>query len=157
MIDLIKPYLSAAAGVLLLAALGYTHAKAYTSGEANIQAKFDTYKEHINEQVSKATIEAARIAKMQDDKYQRARADYADSARDLAGVLNRLRDGTFVLRDGTVQIPECSGGTVPSEAGDPCGIDTTVTARERACQGSQFYADALRDTLQCSKLIDLVK
>lgn len=152
MIDQLRIYVCGAVIVALLAAVGLSRWELHS-----VTKEFANYKESINEQVAAAKIEAARIAKIQDDKYQRARADYADSVRNLDSILNRLRSGQIVSRDSGMQMAGSSSGAVPAEAGYPTRIDTTVTARERACQGTQFYSDALRDTLQCQRLIELVR
>ena len=140
----------------LMLGLGLTHWKAYSHGKEVVQAKFDTYKGNINDQVQKANAKATAIKAEQDAKYDKAKLDYADVSRDLDAALKRLRKPPSVPRNESLPVAGCSGDTVSTEAGNTERIAPAVEITAGACEGSEFWENALRDTLQCSRLIEFV-
>lgn len=144
----------------LLAALygGYQYVQhtGVVQGRAEVQAKFDKYKENINDQVQKAKVDAAKTKLEQDAKEAKAKLDYAATRKQLAAALARLRKPKVVPRDGGLPVAGCSSSPVPTEAGDTGGTAPAVEVAAGACEGTEFYTLALQDTLQCSRLIEFV-
>lgn len=150
----------AAIASILLSIYGvywYIDNRGYNRGRAEIQAKFDIYKGEINEQVAAAKTSAAKIAKAQDDKYQRARADYSDSDRNLNSILDRLRSGEIVPRGEALPVAGRGSDTVPGEAENPTRTADPTEIEAGACEGTKFYAEALKDAAQCDALIEFVR
>lgn len=117
-----------------------------------VTEEFREYKENINAQVQKAAIAKAVTEAAQNAKYTAARTDLNNTRRDLDSILGRLRDGALVSRDEGVCLAGSGGSTVPGKAADTGGTSIALATREGTCESS-FYADALRTTLQCKKLI----
>jgi len=156
MIDLIKPYVTYAGLIIIAGVLTYSHMQAYQAGEASIQAKFDSYKDNINDQVQKAKDEKLRIEAEQNAKYDAARADYLDANRKLRDALDRLRKPQIVPRDGSMPVAGSSSNNLPGSSENTSGTNSTTSLATGACQNTEFYKLALMDTLQCSQLIELI-
>jgi len=144
----IKDYLLAGAIIVLLTGIGISRWELYS-----VTKEFNEYKESINEQVQKNVAEKARIEKEQNDKYQLAEAGYSGA---LSVLNQRLRDLQNLPRDNPLQVAGCSSGTVSGEATYTIGTTIRLATRKGTCESS-FYADALRTTLQCQRLIEFVK
>lgn len=151
--------LGAAAAVLAALYGGYQYIQhtGVVQGRAEVQKKFDAYKENINDQVQKANEKAATTKLIQDAKFALAKSTYAADTARLNAALARLRNPETVPRDGSVQVAGCGTGSMPPKTGDTGGTAPTVEARAGACEGTEFYTLALQDALQCSRLIEFVK
>jgi len=156
MISMVKPYLYGALAVLLLGAIAFSYSNGRASGKAEVQAKFDAYKENINDQLSKAVTAKAKLEAEQNAKFLAAKLDYSDARRNLDSILARLRDGTFVLGGETLPVAGNSPGGVSGKTTDTSKLVVTPRTFSGTC-GFDFYAAALRDNLRCQALIDFVK
>ena len=116
---------------------------------------FNQYKEDQHDLIQKAAIEKSRIEKEQNDKYKLAEDGYSGA---LSILNDRLRNAKIVSGSGCVPVASSgsSNGTVPEASTYSIGTTTTLATRKGTCESS-FYADALKTTLQCQRLIDLVK
>ena len=136
--------------------LGLTHWKAYSHGKEVVQVKFDTYKGNINDQVQKANAKAAAIKLEQDAKLAKAKTDYDADRRRLDAALAGLRKSQIVPRNESLPVAGCGSDSMPSETGNTERIAPAAEITAGACEGSEFWENALKDTLQCSKLIEFV-
>ena len=144
----------------LLAALyggyQYIHHGGVVQGRAEVQAKFDSYKGNINDQVEKAKADAAKIKLEQDAKYSKAQSDYAADRAKLVTILNGLRKSQAVPRDGSLPVAGGSSGSMPAETADTGGTNVPLATFQGTCD-ADFYAAAMKDVLQCERLIEFVK
>ena len=150
-IDQIKNYAFGIVLVVLITILGMTKWQLNS-----VTKEFTEYKENINDQISKAEIEKARIEAAQKAKYDSAKSDY-DTDRDrLADIIRRLRESGTVPRNETLRVAGDSPSTLPRKAEDTAGAieSAALTARARC---PSFYSEAMMDALQCSRLIEFVK
>jgi len=144
----IKDYLLAGAIIVLLTGIGISRWELYS-----VTKEFNEYKESIHDQIQKNVAEKARIEKEQNDKYQLAEAGYSGA---LSVLNQRLRDLQNMPRDNTLQVAGCSSGTVPGEATYTIGTQIRLATFKGTCD-RDFYEAAMRDTLQCQRLIEFVK
>jgi len=156
MIDLIKPYVTYAGLIIIAGVLTYSHMQAYQAGEASIQAKFDSYRDNIHDQLQKAKDEKLRIEAEQNAKLDKARRDYLDAARKLDDYFAGLRKLSDLQRNSGLLVAGSSAGAMSGEATYPSGTRERPQIETGACQGTEFYKLALMDTLQCSQLIELI-
>lgn len=159
MFEQIKAYANLILAAGLLAALGYSHYYAYShgkaAGKAVVQAKFDSYKANINDQVQKAKDEAAIEKQRQENKYEQAQAAYSDVSRNLDVALKRLRDLKTVPGNPSVPVAGSGSGTMPSKTEDTPRADQAVITGT-GIESTAFYSAAMSDTLQCRELIRFV-
>lgn len=141
----------------LMVGLGWTHWKAYSHGKEVVQVKFDTYKGNINDQLQTANAKAAAIKLEQDAKLAKAKTDYDVDRRKLDTALAGLRKSQVMPRNESLPVAGCSDNPMPTEAGNTERIAPAVEITAGACEGSEFWENALRDTLQCSQLIEFLK
>jgi hypothetical protein len=151
MIAYIKTY---ACGVVIVVLLTITGIIGWQLHSA--KTEYETYKDSINDQVQKAKIEKARIEAEQKAKYDRGVADYASDIDRLNRILNGLRKSGAVPREAGVRVAGSSPDSLPREAEDTARTlkDFATTARTEC---PTFYSEAMRDALQCSRLIEFVK
>lgn len=135
----------------------YVQHTGVVQGRAEVQKKFDAYKENINDQVKKAKDDAAKTKLEQDTKEAKAKLDYDTARKQLAAALARLRKPEIVPGNGSVPVAGCSSSSMPAKASDTGGTAPAVEVAAGACEGTEFYTLALQDTLQCSRLIEFVK
>lgn len=153
-------WMRVAGGAGLLAALyggyQYIHHGGVVQGRAEVQTKFDKYKENINDQVQKAKADAAKTKLEQDAKFAKSQTDYAADRAKLVAILNGLRKSQAVPGDGGLPVAGSGVSPMPAQTGNTSG---TAPAIEIAAgiRGTAFYANAMSDTLQCSRLIEFVK
>lgn len=120
-----------------------------------VSHQFTNYKESINDQVQQAKNEKQRIEAEQDKRYADAQTGYAGAI----DILNkRLRNVQAVSRPGCVPVADQGGtqGTVPEGARDTAGIEARLITYSGTCS-VDFYADAMRDNLQCQSLLEYLK
>ena len=122
----------------------------------SVETEYKTYKDSINDQLSKAKIEKARIEAEQKAKYDRGAADYAADISRLNRILNGLRKPKVVSGNEALRVAGDSPDSMPRKAEDTARTlkDFAATARV-GCPA--FYSEAMRDALQCSRLIEFVK
>lgn len=135
----------------------YIHHDGVVQGRDEVQKKFDAYKENINDQVQKANAKAAADKAEQDAKYAKAQGDYATTRKQLAAALARLRKSEAVPGDEGVPVAGCGTGSMRTETTDTSGTTPAVEVTAGACEGTEFWENALKDTLQCEALINFVK
>lgn len=150
-----RRYLNAIIAVVLLAGIGWSHWKAYSGGKGVVQAKFDEYKESINDQVQKANAKAAQIKADQDAKFTKAQSDYSATRKQLDAALARLRKPQAMPGNESLPVAGCSSDSVSTETADTAGTAPAVEIAAGIRQTS-FYANAMSDVLQCSRLIDFL-
>jgi hypothetical protein len=121
----------------------------------SVETEYETYKDSINDQVQKAKIEKARIEAEQKSKYDRESADYAADIGRLSRILNGLQKSGAMPREAGVRVAGSSPDSLPGKTEDTARTlkDFATTARV-GCPA--FYSEAMRDTLQCSRLIQFV-
>jgi len=149
--DVIKNYvLSLIAGALII---GF----AYTKWELySVTKEYHEYRANIEEQVRIAKEKAAKIKLEQDAKYEQAQKDYAASARDLDAALARLRDIKAMSGNSGLRMAGRSTSGMSAETADSRRIAPAITI-EAGVRQTAFYAEAMKDTLQCQRLIEFVK
>lgn len=129
----------------LAAILALVGALTFTGWKLNsVTVQFTQYKEAVNDQAQQAKNEKIRIESEQREKFNKKSLELADSKRRLADAFERMRNNPG------------GSSTVSSETGDPNRIKEAAETQAGACEGTQFWEDALSDTLQCSKLIEFV-
>ena len=150
MIANIKTYACAVVIIVLLTITGMTKWQL-----SSVQSEYKDYKDSINDQLQKAKIEKARIEAEQKAKYDRGSADYAADVDRLNRILDGLRKPKVVSGNETLRVAGSSAGSLPREAEDTARTlkDFATTARV-GCP--TFYSEAMRDILQCSRLIEFV-
>jgi len=119
----------------------------------SVTKEYADYKENINDQVQKAINEKARIEAEQNAKYTMAQTGYAGALDELN---RRLRNAENLPRSTSVQVAGCSGSTVSEASTDTTRTQVRLKAFKGTCD-AEFYAEALRDNLQCQSLIDFIK
>lgn len=121
-----------------------------------IQTEFNEYRRILDDQISQNKAEAAATEKRQNEKYKVAQTAYEVDSRKLTSTIKRLRDIAAVSGSGT--LPVAGGSSVPmlEAPTDTSRATPAVEIGDRACEGTQFWEDALKDTLQCRALIDFV-
>lgn len=162
MLDQIKIYANAILAVCLLAGLSYSHYYSWShgkaAGEAVVQAKFDSYRNNINDQVQIAKSNAALEKQKQEREYEKAKFDYNNVSRDLDVALARLRKSKTVPREGSMPVAGIGSGTVPTETKDTSRVIDAPSFRAGTFRSVEdFYDAALKDTAQCKKLIEVVR
>ena len=150
MIADIKTYACGVVIVVLLTIAGMTKWQLHS-----VETEYKTYKDSINDQLSKAKIEKARIEAEQKAKYDRESADYAADIDRLNRILNGLQKSGAVPREAGVRVAGSSAGSLPGKAEDTARTlkDFATTARTEC---TAFYSEAMMDALQCSRLIEFV-
>ena len=151
MIAQTQAYICAAIIICLLTVTGMAKWQLHS-----VETEYKTYKDSINDQVQKAKIEKARIEAEQQAKYDQESADYAADIDRLSHILDGLRKPKVVSGNETLRVAGSSAGSLPREAEDTARTlkDFATTARV-GCPA--FYSEAMRDALQCSRLIQFVK
>jgi len=122
----------------------------------NIQSEFDEYKGVVHGQLQKAISEKEFIERKYKADLDTARSKYADARRNLDNALERLRNTQAVPRDGTVQVAGCCSDSVPCTEANSGGAVVRLATFTGTCD-ADFYAEAMRQTLQCKSLIDYLK
>lgn len=120
-----------------------------------VSHQFTNYKESVHDQVQQAKNEKQRIEAEQNKRYADAQTGYAGAL----DVLNkRLRNAETVPRAGCVQVADQggAGGTVPEGARDTTGVEARLITYRGTCS-IDFYADAMKDNLQCQSLIEYLR
>jgi len=150
MIADIKTYACGVVIVVLLTITGMTKWQLHS-----VETEYKEYKDSINDQLSKAKIEKARIEAEQKSKYDREIADYAADVDRLNRILNGLQKSGAMSRETSVRVAGSSPDSLPRKAEDTDRTlkDFATTARV-GC--TAFYSEAMRDVLQCSRLIQFV-
>ena len=151
MIDQIKNYACAAIVICLLTVAGITKWQLHS-----VETEYKEYKDSINDQLSKAKIEKARIETEQKAKYDRESADYAADIDRLNRILNGLQKSGAVPREAGVRVAGTDSSIMPGKA-----EDTTRTLKDFATTARigcpAFYSEAMKDALQCHHLIEFVR
>lgn len=145
---MIKTYFYGAMWILLVCLLGYSHYKAYKAGEYHI-------KEINHDAIQQAKNEKERIEKEHSERYEMARIGYSGAIR----ILNdRMRNLETLPRGKDVCMASSNSpeGTMPRSPEDTPRTITRLATFEGACD-SAFYDAAMKQTLQCQALIDLLK
>ena len=151
MIDKIKIYIMAFAIVVLATSMVMTKHELYS-----VEKEYKTYKDNINAQLNRAILEKTRIEAEQKAKYDKAKSDYDTDMARLTDALERMRKSGTVPREGSMPVAGGRSDSVSGKAENPSG--TTEGIEIEACvKRSAFFALALHDTLQCSRLMELVK
>jgi len=150
LIDQIKTYAGAALIIVLMTLLGTTKIQL-----DSVTKEYKTYKDSINDQLQKAKIEKARIEAEQAAKEKSANEAYQRDLDRLNRILNGLQKPKAVPGNEALPVAGDSPGSVSRKAEDTAGI--TQTSQVEACvKRSPFFSEAMRDTLQCSRLIEFV-
>ena len=150
MIADIKTYACATVIVVLLTAFGMTKWQLHS-----VEKEYKTYKESINDQLQKAKIEKARIEAEQKAKHDREIADYAADLDRLNRILAGLRKSSVVSGNEALRVAGDSSGSMSREAESDSGL-AKASEVEACVRRSTFFSEALKDTLQCSRLIEFV-
>jgi hypothetical protein len=155
MTDQIKAYANIIFAVIGLAGLGFSHFKAFEYGEAHIQSKFDTYRGEQHDLIQKAENEKAKLDKEKDDRAAMSQAGFVGALDILNG---KLQNAEAVSWRGCVPVASGSGTseTVPEAATYTLGTTIRLAATNGICS-QDFYNKAMREHLQCQRLIDLVR
>ena len=156
MIDLIKAYWQLAMGLLIALALAFASYSLHHHGYMQGMAELDLYKANIAQQVVKAQANADKIQHDNEVKYAQAQSDYK---RDTSILANRLRDFKPLLcgeEQTPVRVDGRSSASLPTEGQNPTRVTHTF-APSTSIRPTFSYSDALRDTQQCSALIEFVK
>lgn len=122
----------------------------------SVKTDFQNYKDSINDQVQNAKNEKIRIESEQREKLDKAKLDYSDSSSKLAAALKRLRDTEIMSGHCSMSMAENSASSVPRRPEDTTGIINTAEITAGARSFNEFYELSMRDTLQCSKLIEFI-
>ena len=151
MIAQTQAYICAAIIICLLTVTGMTKWQLHS-----VETEYKTYKDSINDQVQKAEIKKARIEAEQAAKEKSTSDAYQRDIDRLNDALDRVRKLKVVSRESGVQVAGSSPSSLPREAEDTARTlkDFATTARV-GC--TAFYSEAMRDALQCSRLIEFVK
>lgn len=123
---------------------------------SSVQSEFDKYKGEIHDQLEIAKYEKQRIDRKNKADLDAARSRYADARRDLDRVLERLRDAEAVPGNGAVRVAGCGCNSVPGAEAHPERAVVRLATYSGTCD-AEFYAAAMRQTLQCQSLIDYLK
>lgn len=149
-----RSYISLAAAIFLT----LTHWLSYNHGKDVVQTKFNEYQEMINDQVVAAKIVADRERERQEIKYNGASASYQAASVSLDSALKRLRNTENLLRNCTVPVAGHSGDSVSTSPTNTTGTTQAASFGAGTFQSAEeFYEAALRDTLQCQRLIEFVR
>jgi len=151
MIAELRSYLMAGLIIVLLTTIGISRWELYS-----ISKEYSEYKANINEQVEKAKNEKIRIEAEQDAKAKQANEAYQRDLDRLNDALDRMRSTRTVSRETTLRVDGVSTSSMPKTSTDSTGTIEGVEIEARVRQ-SAFYREALKDTLQCSRLIEFVK
>lgn len=131
--------------ISLASILTLVGALTFTGWKLNsVTVQFNQYKEVVNDQAQQAKDEKIRIESEQREKFNKKSLELADSQRRLADAFERMRNNPS------------GSSTMPRETTDTSRTDQTTETQAGACEGTEFWRDALSDTLQCSKLIEFV-
>ncbi len=157
----IKMYLKYAviAGLvgLVITSYTYTYYHGKTNGQKEVQVLFDSYKENIDAQVRVAKARAETEKAEQDKLVAEAKSHYTLTSIKLDNALARLRNLQAMSGNGSLPVAESGVSSVSTKDGDSTRTDQRSIVVSGACQGSEFYSAALKDTLQCQQLIELIK
>jgi len=120
-----------------------------------VSHQFTKYKESVNDQVQLAKDEKNRIESEQNKRYETAQIGYSGALDELN---KRLRNAQTVSRAGCVQVADQGGAgrTVPGGTRDTTGVEARLITYQGTCS-IDFYADAMKDNLQCQKLLEYLK
>ena len=151
MIDQIKNYACAAIVICLLTVAGITKWQLHS-----VETEYKEYKDSINDQLSKAKIEKARIEADQAAKEKSASEAYQRDLDRLNDALDRVRKPKVVSGNETLRVAGSSAGSLPREAEDTARtLKDFATAARTGCPA--FYSEAMKDALQCHHLIEFVR
>ena len=151
MIDQIKAYICAATVMCFLTVAGITKWQLHS-----VETEYKEYKDSINDQLSKAEIKKERIEAEQSAKEKSTSEAYQRDIDRLNDALDRVRKPKTVSRESGMQVAGSSTDSLPREAEDTARtIKDFATAARVGC--TAFYSEAMRDALQCSRLIEFVK
>jgi len=151
MIAELRSYLMAGLIIVLLTTIGISRWELHS-----VTKEYSEYKANINEQVEKAKNEKIRIEAEQDAKAKQANEAYQRDLDRLNDALDRMRSTRTVSRETTLRVDGVSTSSMPKTSTDSTGTIEGVEIEARVRQ-SAFYREALKDTLQCSRLIEFVK
>jgi hypothetical protein len=146
-----KEYIFSLVIVILLTLIGISRF------ELNqVKTEYSEYKGTINDQLQAAINEKKRVEAEQNAKLAKAKLDYSNSRSDLDSILDRLRNGEIVSRDEALQVAGCSGDSVSGNSTYSIRTQIKLKTYSGTCD-INFYSDALKDNLQCEKLIEFVQ
>ncbi len=151
MIAELRTYLMAGLIIVLLTTIGISRWELYS-----ISKEYSEYKDSINDQVQKAKNEKIRIEAEQDAKAKQANEAYQRDLDRLNDALDRMRKSAYLPRNEALRVAGDSTSSMPKTPTDSTGLIEGVEIEARVRQ-SAFYREALKDTLQCSRLIEFVK
>lgn len=136
--------------VVLIASIACIYYLGYKAGEKHII-------EVNNDEIQKAVNEKNRIEAEQNERYKQAQIGYAGALSILNVRLNRMRNIQDLPRREGMQVADtnCASGAVPNTTKDTTGPVTKLATFKGTCN-SDFYEAAMRQTLQCQTLIDLL-
>lgn len=141
----------------ILGAFAWTYHKGYASGEYAVQAKWDAEAKKQRQIAAKQEADAREKEKLQNETTRKLQTKYSQAHSDLDIALGRLRDvrlcnlGTVPREDG-VRVAGGAEGSVRRDSEGSTGAIATSAPGAAITLG-----DALRDTLQCTTLIEWVK
>jgi len=121
-----------------------------------VETEYKEYKDNVNDQLSKAKIEKARIEAEQKAKHDSEIADYAADVDRLNRILNGLRKPKVVSGNETLRVAGTDSSIMPGKAEDTARtLKDFATAARTGCPA--FYSEAMKDALQCHHLIEFVR
>lgn len=140
--------------VMALTALGLLYHKGYSNGQESKQAEWNKVTAEQRKISAKQAEESRQKEKAQDETTRKLQSKYSQTRADLDNALRNIRlcdFGTLPRQDGmrVAGSPEDSmsrDSKIPTGATSASTPGTTVT-----------FGDALKDTLQCTTLIEWVK
>lgn len=147
---MIRTYVIAGLTLGLLATAGY-----YRYELVKVRGEYAAYKANITEQVLNAKIAKELKEKEQERKYEKAKRDYAGAVNQLDDALARLRVLEDLSGNAGLQVAGRGGSSVPSISANTGGVSVRLTTFQGTCS-AEFYAAAMRDNLQCERLIEFL-
>lgn len=143
--------------VMALTALALIYHKGYSNGQDSKQAEWDKVTAEQRKVSSKQAEESRQKEKAQDETTRKLQSKYSQARADLDVALGRLRDvrlcdvGDLPREDG-VRVAGSEEGSVSRDS-----KGSTGTVESSAHGATVTLGDALKDTLQCTTLIEWVK
>jgi len=123
---------------------------------SSVQSEFEEYREVIHDQLQKAIIEKETIERKYKADLDAARNKYSAARRDFDRILERLRNAQAVPGNSAVQVAGCGRNSVPCTEANSGRAVVRLATYQGTCD-ADFYAEAMRQTLQCKSLIDYLK
>ena len=146
----IKDYLLAGAIIVLLTGIGISRWELYS-----VTKEFNEYKESQHDLIQKAKDEKQKLDKEKDDRATMSEAGFTGA---LAILNKRLQDAETVSGSGCMSVANSVGNniTMPEASTYTIGSTVRLAATNGICD-INFYQKAMREHLQCQRLIELVK